>query len=159
MTVKENSTYADEWKNLPWKQFQKNLFRLQHRIYKAAKEKDYNSVKRLQSLLLGSKGSKYLAVREVTQHRPKNRFQLVNELNSMKEWKHRKGKQISQGIPNIRIFSAMQCLVKYALEPVYESYASDGSYEFRPKDVQNFLFQNLKSNCNGYKKNICRPRL
>ena len=33
-------------------------------IYKAAKENDIDSVKRLQSLLLGSK---YLAVRQVTQ--------------------------------------------------------------------------------------------
>jgi group II intron reverse transcriptase/maturase len=52
----------------------------------------------------------------------------------------------------------MQCLVKYALEPVYESYASDGSYGFRPGhstwDIQNRIFQNLKSNCNGWEKSI-----
>jgi RNA-directed DNA polymerase len=182
MTVKTDNAYADEWKLLPWKKFQKNLFRLQHRIFKAAKEKDYNSVKCLQSLLLGSKCSKYLAVRQVTQLNagkktagvdgilllnPKERLQLVIELNSMKSWKHRKlrrvyipkanGKQRPLGIPTIND-RAMQCLVKYALEPVYESYASDGSYGFRPGhstwDIQNRLFQNLKSNCNGYKKTI-----
>ena len=52
----------------------------------------------------------------------------------------------------------MQCLVKYTLEPVSESYVSDGSYVFRPGhstwDVQNRLFQNLKSNCNSSKKTI-----
>jgi RNA-directed DNA polymerase len=177
MTVKTDNAYADEWKLLPWKKFQKNLFRLQHRIFKAAKEKDYNSVKCLQSLLLGSKCSKYLAVRQVTQLNagkktagvdgilllnPKERLQLVIELNSMKSWKHRKlrrvyipkanGKQRPLGIPTIND-RAMQCLVKYALEPVYESYASDGSYGFRPGhstwDIQNRLFQNLKYNCNG----------
>ena len=182
MTAKTIKVYADEWKILPWKKFQKNLFRLQHRIYKAAKTNDYNTVKRLQSLLLGSKCSKYLAVRQVTQLNsgkktagvdgikslnPKERLQLVTELDSMKGWKHRKlrrvyvpkanGKQRPLGIPTLRD-RAMQCLVKYALEPVYESYASDGSYGFRPGhstwDVQNRLFQNLRSNCNGYKKTI-----
>jgi group II intron reverse transcriptase/maturase len=182
MTAKTISICADEWKTLPWKKFQKNLFRLQHRIFKAAKENDFNSVKCLQSLLLGSKCSKYLAVRQVTQLNngkktagidgikslnSKERLLLVNELDSMKTWKHRKlkrvyipkpnGKQRPLGIPTIRD-RAMQCLVKYALDPVYESYASDGSFGFRPGhstwDVQNRLFQNLKSNCNGSKKTI-----
>ena len=182
MTVKTLRACADEWKALPWKKFQTNLFRLQHRIFKAAKENDVQRVKRLQSLLLGSKCSKYLAVRQVTQLNagkktagvdgikslnPKERFQLVTELDSMHGWKHRKlrkvlipnpnGKQRPLGIPTLPD-RAMQCLVKYALEPVYESYASNGSYGFRPGhstwDVQNRLFQNLKSNSNGYQKTI-----
>lgn len=182
MTVKTLSSYADEWKNLPWKKFQQNLFRLQHRIYKAAKQNDEDSVKRLQSLLIGSKSSKYLAVRQVSQLNsgkktagvdrvksinPKERLQLVTELDSMRNWKHQKlrrvfipnanGKERPIGIPTIKD-RAMQCLVKFALEPVYEAYASDGSYGFRPGhstwDIQNRLFQNLKSNCNGHKKTI-----
>lgn len=182
MTVKTIASYTDEWKKLPWKKFQQNLFRLQHRIYKAAKQKDDDSIKRLQSLLLGSKSSKYLAVRQVTQLNAgrktagvdgiqslnqKERLQLVTELNSISSWKHKKlrrvfipksnGKQRPIGIPTIND-RAMQCLIKYALEPVYEAYASDGSYGFRPAhstwDVQNRLFQNLKQNCNGSKKTI-----
>lgn len=182
MTARTNESYADEWKKLPWKKFQMNLFRLQHRIYKAAKVNNINSVKRLQNLLLGSKCSKYLAVRQVTQLNagrrsaevdgklvlgPEERLQLVTELDSMKSWNHRKlrrvfipkpnGKKRPLGIPTIND-RAMQCLVKYALEPVYESYASDGSYGFRPGhstwDVQNRLFQNLKSNSNGHEKTI-----
>jgi D-amino-acid dehydrogenase len=37
MTVKTPKVYAEEWDNLPWRKFQANLDRLQHRIYKAAK--------------------------------------------------------------------------------------------------------------------------
>lgn len=182
MTAKTLKDCADEWKSLPWKKFQMNLFRLQHRIFKAAKNDDIQLVKRLQSLLLGSKCSKYLAVRQVTQLNagkktagidnikllnPKERVQLVNELDNMKEWKHRKlrrvyipkpnGKQRPLGIPTIKD-RAMQCLVKYALEPVYESQLPDGSYGFRPGhstwDVQNRLFQNLKASANGRTKQI-----
>jgi group II intron reverse transcriptase/maturase len=182
MTAKTIQACADEWKELPWKQFQKNLFRLQHRIFKAAKKDDFDSVKRLQSLLLGSKCSKYLAVRQVTQLNagkktagvngvkslnPKKRLQLVTDLDSMRNWKHRKLRRVSIPKPNgkqrLVVSStvrdrAMQCLLKYALEPVYESYASYGSYDFRPRystwDVQNRLFQNLKSNWNGSNKTI-----
>lgn len=179
MTVKTLKAYTDEWKKLPWKKFQQNLFRLQHRIYKAAKRYDDDSVKRLQSLLLGSKSSKYLAIREITHINPgkktagingikflnpKEGLHLLNDLNSIRTWKHRKlrsvyipkpnGKKRIFGIPTIND-RTMQCLVKFALEPVYEAHASDG---FRPLkstwDVQNLLFQNLKSNSNDYKKTI-----
>lgn len=182
MTAKTIVACADEWKKLPWKTFQKNLFRLQTRIFKAAKRNDFDTVKRLQSLLLGSKCSKYLAVRQVTQLNtgkatagvdglkslnPKQRLLLVAKLDLMKDWKHRKlrrvfipksnGKRRPLGIPTIED-RAMQCLLKYALEPVYESQASDGSYGFRPGhstwDVQNRLFQNLKASANGYTKGI-----
>lgn len=187
MTAKTIQICADEWRTLPWKKFQKTLFRLQHRIYKAAKSNDKNSVKRLQSLLFGSKCAKYLAVRQVSQLNagkknagvdgisllnPKERLQLVTELHFMKKWKHRKLKRVSLpkengeqrllGIPTLRD-KAMQCLVTYALEPVYESYASDGSYGVRPGhsglDLQNRVFQILKSSCNGYKKMIVKVNL
>jgi len=172
---------ADEWKSLPWKKFQKVLFRLQHRIYKAAKNDDSNSVKQLQNLLIGSKCSKYLAVRQITQLNvgrrtagidgisslnPKERLLLVNDLDQMKNWKHRKLKRVyiadgkrkrPLGISTIRD-RAMQCLVKYALEPVYEAYASEGTFGSRPGystwDVQNRLFQNLKASANGSNKII-----
>lgn len=102
MTAKTLKDYADEWKSLPWKNFQKVLFRLQHRIYKAAKRNDLDSVKKLQSLLIGSKCSKYLAVRRITQLNagngidgirslnPKERLNLVKDLEDSKNWKHQK---------------------------------------------------------------------
>ena len=182
MTATTLKEYADEWKKLPWKEFQKNLFRLQHRIYKATKRCDYVKVKQLQRLLLGSKSSKYLAVRQVSQFNtgkksagvdgiasinPKQRLTLVDELEGMNLWKHRRlrrvfipkanGDRRPLGIPTLRD-RAMQCHVKHALEPVYEAFASDGSYGFRPGhstwDIQKALFQNLRSNCKGYSKSI-----
>jgi retron-type reverse transcriptase len=57
----------DNWKTLPWKRFQKVVFRLQTRIYKARKSGNHKLVRRLQKLLLNSKAAKYLAVRQVTQ--------------------------------------------------------------------------------------------
>ena len=124
MTAKTIKVCADEWKKLPWKKFQKNLFRLQHRIYKAAKNNDFNSVKSLQSLLLGSKSSKYLAVRQAKAGE-KESFQLVAELDSMKRWKHRKLRRFAKSTKSNRMDRrdlrdrTMQFLVKYALEPIY----------------------------------------
>ena len=57
----------DRWKRLPWKKFQKNLFRLQKRIYKAHKAGNYKLVRMLQKLVLKSKAAKLLAIRQITQ--------------------------------------------------------------------------------------------
>ena len=180
MTTKEN--FVEKWKELPWKNFEKNLFRLQHRIYKANLENDTNRVYRLQSLILGSSCSRYLAVRQVTQLNmgrktagvdgkslltPKHRLELADELKNLANWKHQdlrrvyipkpNGEQRPLGIPTIKD-RAMQCLVKYALEPVYESIASKGSYGFRPGrstwDIQTNIFLNLQSTSKGYTKSI-----
>jgi RNA-directed DNA polymerase len=182
MTVRTQKVSPDEWRALPWKLFQGNLYRLQHRIYKAAKRNDVSLVKKLQNLLVGSKCSKYLSVREVTQLNigkrtagidgfsslnSRQRFQLADDLGSMVFWKHQKlrrifipksnGNKIPLGIATIRD-RAMQCLIKYALEPVYESQLNDRSYVFRPgysaRDIQLKLFRNLNSDVKGYTKSI-----
>jgi RNA-directed DNA polymerase len=182
MTDKTIAFCTDEWKDLPWKQFEKTLYRLQHRIYKAAQKNDVETIKRLQSLLVGSNCAKYLAVRQVTQLNigkrsagvdglskldPKQRMQLAAELSQLNNWKHQKlrrvyipkdnGTKKPLGIPTIRD-RAMQCLIKYALEPVYEASASNGDFGFRPGhstwDIQKFMFHNLNSSSNGYRKTI-----
>lgn len=180
MTDKTIESYTDEWKRLPWNKFQVNLFRLQHRIYKAAKQKDVQKIKKLQTLLVGSKCSKYLAVRQVTQLNigkrsagvdglsklnSKQRANLVADLGQFSNWKHDKLRRVPKddgtkrplGIPTIRD-RAMQCLIKYALEPVYEATVSDGDFGFRPGhsawDIQRAMFNNLRSSANGYRKTI-----
>ena len=42
-----NKTYSDDWESADWKEFQKVLFRLQRRIFKATREGDKAKAKRL----------------------------------------------------------------------------------------------------------------
>jgi group II intron reverse transcriptase/maturase len=174
--------YTEDWKRLPWKTFEQNLFHLQHRLYKASREKDIKKCKKLQSLILGSASSRYLAVRQVTvlntgrktagvdgksSLSPRERWKLTEELMNISNWKHQpllrvfipkdNGESRPLGIPTIRD-RAMQCLLKYALEPYYEGLASGGSVGFRPgrsaHDAQKLIFLNLKSDANGFEKRI-----
>lgn len=176
--------YSDELRALPWTTFRKNLYRLQCRIYKAAKKDDKDSIIKLQSLLLGSNCSKYLAVRQVTQPNTgggtigidglsslnaKECLTLAADIGLREKWKHAKlrrvnipkpnGKQRLLRIPTMRD-RAIQCLVSYALEPVYEAMASDESSGFRPGHsawyVQGIIFRNLSKNFQGYKKSILK---
>jgi len=61
--------YSNEWKLLPWQEFQKRLYNLQQRIFKASqKSRDKNSnVYQLQRLLIRSECARYLAIRDVTE--------------------------------------------------------------------------------------------
>lgn len=174
---------VDNWKALPWKTFQKTVFRLQVRIFKARKNGNHKLVRKLQKLLLSSKAAKYLAVRQVTQLNqgkatagvdgktalnPKERMQLAADLTSgWKSWEHqalrrvlipkKDGTQRKLGIPTIRD-RAYQCLLKYALEPAAEATFHGNSYGFRPgrgaHDVQKRLFIALNSNGNGISKTV-----
>ena len=58
---------ADKWSELPWKKFEKVLYKLQKRIYRASLRGDVTNVKRLQKLLIKSRSAKFIAVRRVTQ--------------------------------------------------------------------------------------------
>jgi RNA-directed DNA polymerase len=67
------SKRTEDWNRLPWKDIQKNVFRLQRRIYGnatrslAASQNDTKRVHDLQRLLLRSWSARCLAVRRVTQ--------------------------------------------------------------------------------------------
>ena len=68
LAVKEIGVRADDvWKDLPWKKFQRQMFRLQRAIFKAQKNGNKAKVKRLQRLLLQSRAAQALAVQQVTQ--------------------------------------------------------------------------------------------
>jgi RNA-directed DNA polymerase len=58
---------TEDWNTLSWKEIQQNVFRLQKRIYQAARRNDVKRVRDLQRLLLHSWSARCLAVRQVTQ--------------------------------------------------------------------------------------------
>ena len=144
-----------EWSELPWKKFEKVLYKLQKRIYQASLRGDVLNVRRLQKLLIKSRSSKLISVRRVTQDNqgsktagvdgvknltPKQRFKLVDKISLgsksspvRRVWIPKPGKDEKRplGIPTIED-RAVQCLVKMALEPEWEAKFEPNSYGFRP---------------------------
>ena len=63
----DENNRTEDWQTLPWKKFQRNVFRLQKRIYQAKIRGDQKRVRGLQRLLLRSFSARCLAVRQVSQ--------------------------------------------------------------------------------------------
>ena len=146
---------TEDWKSLPWKQFQRNVFRLQRRIYKASFRGDFKCVRNLQRLLLRSFSARCLAVRQVSQDNrgkrtpgvdgvarlsPAQRMNMVETLRNLRRKPapirrvyipKPNGEQRPLGIPTISD-RALQALVKLALEPEWEAKFEPNSYGFRP---------------------------
>ena len=174
---------SESWMNLPWKQFLKDLFRLQKRTYKAVREGDTAKAQSLQKLILRSRAARFLAIRQVTQLNNgkktagidgklaldfKERFQLEQELKTnASNWKHQGLRSIpipkkdgtirELKVPTISD-RAWQCLAKFALEPAHEATFHERSYGFRPgrstHDAQKILQTNLRSSSKGYQKRV-----
>ena len=62
-----SNDYSESWRFLPWKQFHKNLFRLQRRVWKAIRAGERKKAINLQKLIVKSRSARLLAVRQVTQ--------------------------------------------------------------------------------------------
>ena len=180
---RHSSNASETWKNLPWKKFQKDLFRLQKRVFKAIQVGDKRKAMSLQRLILKSTAARMLAIRQVTQLNAgkrtvgidgkaslnhEERFGLSEELRARSSnWKHQKLREIP--IPKkdgtTRLLKvptigdrAWQCLVKLALEPAHEATFHAKSYGFRTgraaHDAQKDLFVNLRSTSNGIEKRV-----
>ena len=65
--IRQSKTTSESWKVLNWKQFRKNLFRLQCRVFKAVRAGNKRKALSLQKLILKSKAARFLAIRQVTQ--------------------------------------------------------------------------------------------
>jgi retron-type reverse transcriptase len=132
---------SELWKNLNWKKFQKNLFRLQKRVFKAVQVGDKRKARSLQKLILKSQAAKLLAIRQVTQLNAgkktagidgkaslnfEERFALSDLISqNYSNWKHsglreipipkKDGTTRMLKVPTIAD-RAWQCLAKYALD-------------------------------------------
>ena len=176
-------TTSESWRKLPWKQFQKTLFRLQKRVYKAVRVGDKRKARSLQKLILKSQAAKFLAIRQVTQLNAgkktagvdgkkslsfEERFALVKELTQhQNNWKHERVREIPipkkdrttrmLKVPTIAD-RAWQCFAKYALEPAHEATFHARSYGVRSgrsaQDAQKCIFDNLRSQSNGIDKRV-----
>jgi len=181
--VSHDRNISELWRELPWKKFRVNLFKLQKRVYKAVQVKDMRKARSLQKLILKSKSARLLAIRQVTQLNAgkktagidgkaslsfEERFTLEKTLaKHYINWKHsglreipipkKDGTMRMLKVPTIAD-RAWQCLAKYALEPAHEATFHAHSYGFRTgrsaHDAQKILFQNLKSCCNGINKRV-----
>lgn len=144
-----------EWNTIPWRKLERNVFKLQKRIYQASRRGDSRQVRRLQRLLIKSWSAKALAVRRVTQDNtgkktagidgvksltPKQRLELVLNLDLKDKakpirrvWIPKPGKTEKRplGIPVMRD-RATQALLKMAIEPQWEAKFEPNSYGFRP---------------------------
>jgi len=65
--IRHSSNTSESWKQLPWKQFRRNLFRLQKRVFKAVQVGDKPKARSLQKLILKSTSARLLAIRQVSQ--------------------------------------------------------------------------------------------
>ena len=131
---------ADEWKHLPWRFFEQQVFKLQTRIYRAARRGNVKAVHRLQRLLMASWAAKCLAVRRVTQDNrgkrtagvdgiknlsPARRLQLATQLTLLptaqparRVWIPKPGSAEKRPLAIPTLFDrARQALALLALEP------------------------------------------
>jgi group II intron reverse transcriptase/maturase len=176
---------SQSWKALPWKKFERHLFGLQVRVFKAKRTNDKKRVRSLQKLILNSQSVVYLSIRQVTQLNEgkrtagidgkamlseKERFKLAHRIfTERSDWRHSRLKRINipkadgsvrpLKIPTIAD-RAWQCLVKNVMEPAHEATFHANSYGFRPgrctHDIQKLLFLNLNTRTKGIDKRVLK---
>jgi RNA-directed DNA polymerase len=154
--IRHNRKISESWKDLPWKKFRRNLFRLQKRVFKAVRANDLHKARNLQKLIVKSTSARFLAIRQVTQLNAgkrtagvdgkaslcmEERFELEEYLKlNAHDWHHSPLREISirkkdgsnriLKVPTI-VDRAWQCLVKLAMEPAHEATFHQRSYGFR----------------------------
>jgi RNA-directed DNA polymerase len=156
MSTSETAMY--EWDALPWPRLERSVFKLQKRIYQAARQGDVEKIHKLQRLLIKSRAAILLAVRRVAQDstgkrtagidgfaslNSKQKLQLAEEIRReplsskaqpvRRVWIPKPGKDEKRplGIPVMKD-RARQALAKLALEPEWEARFEPNSYGFRP---------------------------
>ena len=166
----DKAALSQQWKSIDWKKAELEVNRLQARIAKATQEKKWNTVKRLQYLLVHSYYAKVLAVRKVTTNKGKNTPGVDKQLWKSPAAKMRgalsltdkgykakplrrvyiekpgKKKKRPLGIPCM-YDRAMQALYALALDLVSETTADTKSFGFRKgrcaQDACEYIFTAL----------------
>ena len=139
------------WSSIDWPAVERNVRRLQERIFRASQNGEPAKVKNLQKLLVRSSSAKLLAIRKATQinrgkrtpgidgvvcHVPPRRLAMFRKGLSLKGYRPKPvrrvyipkgdGKERPLGIPTM-LDRVMQALVKLALEPEWEPrFEADG---------------------------------
>ncbi|BAQ60480.1 retron-type RNA-directed DNA polymerase [Geminocystis sp. NIES-3708] len=154
MTTVQPIDKINKWSSINWKVVEKQVFRLQKRIYRASQRGDVKLVHSLQRLLIKSYYGKLLATRKVTQDNQgkktagvdgiksltqKQRVEMVKNLKLKGKSKPTRrvwipkanGEKRPLGIPCMED-RVKQCQVKLALEPQWEAKFEPNSYGFRP---------------------------
>jgi RNA-directed DNA polymerase len=145
------------WRQIDWRQAEREVRRLRQRIFTASKAGDPARVRRLQRLMLRSRANTLVSVRRVTERNagrltagvdgevvltPEAKLKLVSRVQHpterFKAWPVRRvlipkpgGKQRPLGIPVI-VDRVNQARVANALEPEWEARFEPRSYGFRP---------------------------
>jgi RNA-directed DNA polymerase len=148
-----------EWDAIDWRAHERNVRRLRQRIFKAAREQDWPTVRNLQKLMLRSRSSTLVSVRQVTQRNagrktagidgevaltPEARAGVAVRVHqSITSWQPRAVRRVyipkasnraklrPPGIPVI-LDRCRQQRVRHALEPEWAARFEPRSYGFRP---------------------------